>query len=260
MTTRTHPEPATTDDAPAARRLAVEVWSDIACPWCFIGKRRLTAALAAFPHPDLVDVRWRAYELSPDAPHGPGVPELDALARHKGLPVDRVRQMFAQVTAVAAGDGLVYDFDRTLSINTFDLHRLVHVAREIGGDALAGRLVETFFSAHFEHGADLGDPGTIVELARTAGLGSSGLDDQGVRDVLAGDRGAAAVRDDEAQARAIGVNGVPFVVVNRRIAVSGAQPAGVFTELLEAAWAQANPTLQLLGDDDAACVDDSCAP
>jgi predicted DsbA family dithiol-disulfide isomerase len=246
----------------APRRLAVEVWSDIACPWCFIGKRRFAAALAEFPHREHVDVRWRAYELNPDAPHGPGIPELDALARTKGLPVDRVRQMFAHVTSVAAGDGLAYDFDRTLSVNTFDLHRLVQVAREAGGPALAERTLETFFSAHFEHGADLGDPATVVALAASAGFGEAGLDADAVRAVLDGDRsaeGAEQVRDDEAQARALGVTGVPFFAVDRRIAVSGAQPVEVFTQLLDAAWTQANPLVTLAGDADGTCTDDSCA-
>ncbi|WP_448629611.1 DsbA family oxidoreductase [Cellulomonas soli] len=261
-TTATAVNPAT-----GPRRLSVEVWSDIACPWCFIGKRRLGAALEKFAHREHVDVHWRAYELSPDAPHGPGVSELDALVRHKGLPADQVRQMFAHVTAVAAGDGLAYDFERALSINTFDLHRLIHVARETGGTGAVDRLVETLFSAHFEHGADLGDTETVIALARTAGLGAAGLDDDAVREVLAGDRGATQVRDDEAQARTLGVTGVPFVAVDRRIAVSGAQPVEVFTQLLDAAWEQANPALTVLGGlpaatatgSDAACADDSCA-
>lgn len=240
------------------RALHVEVWSDIACPWCFIGKRRFASALATFPHREHVRVTWRSYELSPDTPAGPGRPEVEALVEHKGLPADRVREMFAHVTAVAAGEGLAYDFDRALAFNTFDAHRLVHVAAEVGGAPLADALVETLFSAHFEHGRDLGDPATLVELAATAGLGGAGLCDDDVREVLDGDRAADAVRADEAQARLIGVTGVPFFVVDRRIAVSGAQPAAVFTQLLETAWREANP-LTVLGDADAAaCTDDSC--
>ncbi|MGN8246450.1 DsbA family oxidoreductase [Cellulomonas soli] len=257
--TPTPASPQATLPIAAPHRLAVEIWSDVACPWCFIGKRRFAAALAEFPHREHVDVRWRAYELSPDAPHGPGIPELEALARAKGLPTDQVRQMFAHVTAVAAGDGLAYDFDRTLSVNTFDLHRLVQIAREEGGASLAERTLETFFSAHFEHGADLGDRATVVALAAQAGFGEAGLDEDAVRDVLDGDRGAEQVRDDETQARALGVTGVPFFAVDRRIAVSGAQPVEVFTQLLHAAWTQANPLVTIVGDADGTCTDDSCA-
>lgn len=242
------------------RTLHVEVWSDIACPWCFIGKRRFATALAAFPHREHVRVTWRSYELSPDTPTGPGRPEVDALVEHKGLPADRVRQMFAQVTAVAAGEGLAYDFDRALAFNTFDAHRLVHVAAETGGAPLADALVETLFSAHFEHGRDLGDPETLVALAADAGFGAAGLDDDAVRAVLASDRAADAVRADEAQARLLGVTGVPFFVVDRRIAVSGAQPAEVFAQLLEAGWREANPLTVLPGATDAqGCADDACA-
>jgi len=238
------------------RTLHVEVWSDIACPWCYIGKRRFAAALADFPHRDHVQVTWKAYELSPQTPVGPGRPEIDALSALKGIPAERVKQMFAQVTAVAAEEGLAYDFDRALAVNTFAAHRLVHLARTTGGADLAERTLEALFSAHFEHGADLGDDETLVRI-----VSSAGVDAQSARATLAGDDGAEAVRADEEEARALGVTGVPFFVVDRRIAVSGAQPADVFTQLLEAGWREANPvqTLAAADPDAAACADDSCA-
>ena len=240
----------------AVRTLQVEVWSDIACPWCYIGKRRFATALADFPHRDHVEVTWRSYELSPRTPVGPGTPEIDMLATLKGIPHDQVRRMFAQVTAVAAGEGLAYDFDRALAVNTFAAHRLVHVARKEGGAELTERVLEALFSAHFEHGADLGDDETLVRL-----VAGAGLDAETARAALAGDEGAAAVRADEEEARALGVTGVPFFVVDRRVAVSGAQPSEVFTQLLEAGWREANPlqTLTSADPDAAACVDDSCA-
>jgi predicted DsbA family dithiol-disulfide isomerase len=181
---------------------------------------------------------------------------MDNLAELKGIPHDQVRRMFAQVTAVAAGEGLAYDFDRALAVNTFAAHRLVHLARTTGGAELAERVLEALFSAHFEHGADLGDDETLVRL-----VSGAGIDEEAVRAALAGDDGADAVRADEDEARALGVTGVPFFVVDRRIAVSGAQPAEVFTQLLEAAWREANPlqTLPSADPDAAACVDDSCA-
>ncbi|MBO3103052.1 DsbA family oxidoreductase [Cellulomonas fengjieae] len=238
------------------RTLQVEVWSDIACPWCYIGKRRFAAALADFPHREHVEVTWKAYELSPHTPVGPGRPEMAALSALKGIPVDRVRQMFVQVTAVAAGEGLAYDFDRALAVNTFAAHRLVHLARTTGGARLAERTLEALFSAHFEHGADLGDDETLVQV-----VSGAGVDPDAARAALASDAGADAVRADEDEARALGVTGVPFFVVDRRVAVSGAQPADVFTQLLEAGWREANPlqTLATADPDAAACVDDSCA-
>ena len=238
----------------AVRTLQVEVWSDIACPWCYIGKRRFAAALADFPHRDHVEVTWRAYELSPSTPAGPGIPEIDALARHKGIPRDQVTRMFEQVTRVAAGEGLAYDFDRAIAANTFAAHRLVHLARTTGGAELAERTLEALFSAHFEHGADLGDDETLVRI-----VSGAGVDAEAARTVLAGDAGADAVRADEDEARALGVTGVPFFVVDRRIAVSGAQPVEVFTQLLETAWRDAMPVQSLATADGTACVDDSCA-
>jgi len=235
------------------RTLTVEIWTDIACPWCYIGKKRFETALAAFPFRDQVQVTWRSFELSPETPAGPGRPEIEALAELKGIPLPQVERMFAQVTEVAAGEGLAYDFGRTLSVNTFDGHRLVHLAAASG---LADPVLEALYSAHFEHGEDLGDDETLVRIVSEAGL-----DRQASRAVLAGNDFADAVCRDEAQARTIGVTGVPFFVVDRRLGVSGAQPAEVFTQLLDEGWKAVNPLVGLSAADPSAgaCVDDSCA-
>lgn len=242
------------------RTLTVEVWSDIACPWCYIGKRRFAQALEQFDHRDHVDVVWRSYQLSPDTPRGPGRPEAEALAELKGIGRDQVDRMFAQVTAVAAEVGLAYDFGTVLAFNSYDAHRLTHLAREVGGAALAERTLEALFSAHFERGADLGTDAGLVTVAREAGFGAAGLDDAAIAAFLAGSAQSDAVDEDLAQARALGVTGVPFFVVDRRYAVSGAQPSDVFTQLLETGWREANPLQTIAGDPDAhACADDSCA-
>lgn len=238
------------------RTVTVEVWSDVACPWCWIGKRRFATALRDFAHRDHVDVVWRSYQLSPDTPTGPGRPEIDALVELKGLPRDRVEQMFAQVTAVAAGEGLRYDFARTLAFNTFDAHRLLHLARGAGGAALVEATMETLFSAHFEQGVNLGADGALVALAARAGFAAHGWDAARVTAALAGDDAADAVREDLATARALGVTGVPFFVVDRRYAVSGAQPADVFAQLLDAGWREANPLDAVTSGD--VCTDGSC--
>lgn len=253
-TTPSTPLPAPLPTTP--RTIRVEVWSDVACPWCYIGKRRFAAALARFPHRDHVEVVWRSYQLSPATPTGPGRPEVDALAEMKGLDRAQVRQMFAHVTAVAATDGLRYDFDRTLAFHTFDAHRLLHLAARAGGAALVEATMEALFSAHFEQGVDLGADGALVALAGSVGFAEHGWDAERVAAALAGDDEAEAVRDDLAQARALGVTGVPFFVVDRRYAVAGAQPAEVLTQLLETGWREANPLTVLTSGD--ACTDGSC--
>lgn len=232
-------------DSPALsvppRTVTVEIWSDVACPWCFIGKRRFAAALRRFAHRDHVDVVWRSYQLSPETPAGPGRPEGEALAGLKGISWEQVEQMFAHVTAVAADEGLRYDMARALTFNTFDAHRLLHLAREAGGARLVDATAEALFSAHFERGVDLGTEGALVTVAAQAGFAAHGWDDARVTSALAGDDAAEAVREDLETARALGVTGVPFFVVDRRYAVSGAQPAEVFDRLLDAGWREANP-------------------
>lgn len=242
------------------RDLHVEIWSDIACPWCYIGKRRFAEALASFEHRDHVRVTWRSFELQPDAEPSsahPGLTEAAMLSERKGMPLDQVRQMFAQVTAVAASVGLAYDFDTVVPANTFDAHRLVHVAGEIGGADVAADVVERLMSAHFEHGRVVDDPEVLVAIATEAGL-----DAEPVRTALASDAGAGAVRADEAEAAALGIQGVPFFVADRRLGLSGAQPAEVFAQLLTQAWADAHPPLAIptiAGAADAeACGPDGC--
>ena len=234
-----------------AAAVVLEVWSDIACPWCYIGKTRFEAALAQFPHREQVEVVWRSYQLSPDTPAGLRRSEIDALVEMKGMPADQVRQMFAHVASTAAADGLAMDFDTVIAANTFDAHRLIHFAGDRGTEVMAA-----LFRAHFEQGRVIDDRDELVAVATEAGL-----DADAVRAALESDAEADHVRDDLAQARALGVTGVPFFVANRAIGVSGAQPVEVFTQLLEKAYADATPIVTLAGaaDADGACTDGSCA-
>ncbi|WP_068155561.1 DsbA family oxidoreductase [Rhodococcus phenolicus] len=203
----------------------IEIWSDIACPWCYIGKRRFAEALAEFEHRDRVSVTWRSYQLAPDTPAGLRRPEIDALVEMKGMPVEQVRQMFAHVANVAAQDGLEIDFTTVIAANTFDAHRLLHLAGERRNE-----LLEALFRAHFVEGEVVDDRDTLVRIAASAGL-----DSDEVRVGLDGDAGADAVRADLLEARMLGVTGVPFFVANRAVAVSGAQPKDVFLALLQRA-------------------------
>lgn len=207
--------------------IEIEIWSDVACPWCYIGKHRFLSALDEFEGRDRVNVTWRSYQLSPDTPVGERRTELDALVESKGLSVEQVRQMFGHVAQTAADEGLQLDFDTVVAANTFDAHRLIHLA----GDK-RDAVVEALFRAHFGEGAVIDDREVLVDIAARAGL-----DADTVRAELDSGAGADAVRADIDTARALQVSGVPFFVANRRVAVSGAQPKDVFLQLLTQASA-----------------------
>ena len=199
----------------------VEIWSDIACPWCYVGKRRFEAALAGFEHE--VKVTWRSFELDPGAPASREESAAEHLAGKYGMPVEEARARQAQLAAMAAGDGLEFHFDRVQSANTFDAHRLTHLAAAHGRqDAMVERLQR----AHFTDGELLSDHATLARLAEELGVPGAG-------EMLAGDRYTAEVRDDERLAQEIGITAVPTFVVDRRVAVAGAQQPEVLGELLQ---------------------------
>jgi predicted DsbA family dithiol-disulfide isomerase len=209
--------------------LLVQVWSDIACPWCYIGKRRLEAALRRFEHRDRVTVRWRSFELDPSAPRVPLESDAYAsrLARKYGFPVAEAEKKLASMTELAKTEGLDFRFDRIRSSSTFDAHRLIHLAAERG---LQGVTKERLLRAYFTEGTAMSDRDALVRLA-----GECGLDVEEAQGVLAGDAYADDVRADEETARDAGVHGVPFFVLGR-YGVSGAQPSDLLLGGLEKAW------------------------
>jgi predicted DsbA family dithiol-disulfide isomerase len=210
--------------------LSVEIWSDIACPWCYIGKRRFDAALAAFEHRDEVEVTWRSFELDPRAPREREGDRVEQLARKYGTSREQAEAMHEHMTGIAAGEGLDFRFDIARAGNTFDAHRIVHLAAAQGlQDAMKERLLRAYLS----EGQVMGDPNVLERLALEVGL-----PEDEVRDVLLTDRYAAEVREDEQLAASLGITAVPFFVVERAIAASGAQPSELLRELLERAWAQ----------------------
>ncbi|MEO7059612.1 MAG: DsbA family oxidoreductase [Lapillicoccus sp.] len=228
----TEPQPSSpaTDALPPEPVIVLDVWSDLVCPWCYIGRARIRAAVSGWQRPHEVLVRHRAYELDPGMPRGGQVPLLEQLAAKFGGGREAAFAVTEQVTEVAAQDGLALDFIRALAANSFDGHRLVALARDSGGPALEEAVLERLFSAHFCEGIAIDDPEALLRCVAEAGL-----DAGQASAVLDGDDYAASVRGDEETAREIGVTGVPFVVANSRIAVSGAQPTDVFTRLLRAA-------------------------
>ncbi|WP_404311488.1 DsbA family oxidoreductase [Agrococcus terreus] len=207
--------------------MQIDIWSDVACPWCFIGKRRFERALAGWAHRDEVQVTWHSYQLDPSLPEHHDGTEAEYLASRKGMPIDQVRQMFAHVTEQAAGEGLAYDFDRVVVANSIRAHQLLHLAKAHGR---ADEVKEALLSAHFEQGVDIGSIDALARIGVAAGL-----DEAEIRASLADERHLPAVRADIAQAQQLGVSGVPFFVFDMRLGVSGAQPPEVFAQALERA-------------------------
>ena len=208
--------------------MRVEIWSDIACPWCYIGKRRFEHALERFEHRDDVEVVWRSFELDPGAPAEPEGDLAEALARKYGSTVEQVHQRWEAMTAMAAEDGLDMRFYDVRRGNTFDAHRLTHLAAAHGS---ADAMVERLFRAHHSEGQLLSDHAVLERLAVEAGLPGDEA-----AELLAGDRFAAEVRDDERTAASLGISAVPFFVVDRAMGASGAHPPEVLLHLVERGW------------------------
>jgi predicted DsbA family dithiol-disulfide isomerase len=238
--------------------MKVEIWSDIACPWCYIGKRRFEKALAAFPHRDEVEVHWRSFQLDPTLPDHHDGTELDYLVQRKGMSRAQVSQMFDQVTAIAAEEGLHYDFGSVVVANSFAGHELLHLATSRGvGDVVK----EALLSAHFEHGEDIGDRDVLVRIGTEAGLDAEEI----VRDLAAHTWRDAVVADITA-AHQLGIRGVPFFVLDEKYGVSGAQPTELFVQALEQAWRESRPLVMVqpaavsgAAADLAVCGPDGCA-
>ena len=213
--------------------MEVEIWSDIACPWCYIGKRRFEAALAEFEHAGEVSVTWRSFELDPSAPPERPGNRSERIAEKYGVTVEQARAMEQRVTDAAAGEGLEFRFDIARSGLTFDGHRLIHIAAAHGlQDAMKERLMRAYFS----EGQLISDRDTLVRLA-----GEVGLEMNEVRELLDSNRYSDEVRADERDATALGISAVPTFVVDRQLGVSGAQPPDVMMQLLRDGWERRAP-------------------
>jgi predicted DsbA family dithiol-disulfide isomerase len=207
--------------------MQVEIWADVVCPWCYLGKRRFDNALGAFEHRDDVEVVYRSFELDPSAPADRSEPLLGHLSAKYGIDPAQVQAMQDRVSTLAADEGLSFRLDRARTARTFDAHRLIHLAGELG---LAHEMVERLFAAYFTEGATITHAPTLVTLAEQAGIPADHA-----TSVLGSQQYSDAVRADEQDASALGITGVPFFVVDRRLAVSGAQSPQVFAELLSTA-------------------------
>lgn len=213
--------------------MQVEIWSDVVCPWCAIGKVRFERALADFAHADEVEVRWRSFELDPSRPATTDVDYVAMLAAKYRTSTEQAQAMVDRMTAAGAEAGVEFRFDRARPGNTFDAHRLLHLAADRDRQHA---VKDRFLAGYHTEGAAIADHDVLAGLAVEAGL-----DADEVRDVLGSDAYADAVRADEDDARALGISGVPYFVVDRTYGVSGAQPADVLAGLLARARQEAGP-------------------
>ncbi|HEX3815513.1 MAG TPA: DsbA family oxidoreductase [Mycobacteriales bacterium] len=211
--------------------MRVEIWSDVVCPWCYLGKRRFERALESFEHSDAVEVVYRSFELDPSAPAGAGTPTVELLSSKYGMTVEQAEQAQREMAERAEQDGLTFELAELRSGNTRDAHRLTHLAKAHGRQA---DLTERLHRAYFTEQKSVFDAASLTDLAVEVGLGRAE-----VEQVLAGDDYGDAVAEDEATASSLGATAVPFFVIDRRYGISGAQSAELIAEALDQAWVEA---------------------
>ncbi len=234
--------------------MKIDIWSDIRCPFCYIGKRKLEAGLAEFEHKDKVELVWHSFELDPSMKNQPGRNVYDYLAEVKGQTRQWSEQMHKQVTETAKQAGLTFNFDQSVIANSFDAHRLIQLAKT---KSLGDVAEEELFKAYFTDGKNIADHNTLVQLGVEIGL-----DKAIIEQMLATEAFAAEVKNDEAVAQSIGIRGVPFFVFNEQYSISGAQPTDAFIQTLQASWQEfetKNKTDTIILSEDNACsVDGTC--
>lgn len=233
--------------------MKIEVWSDFVCPFCYMGKRILEKALSQFAHRDQVEVVFKSFELNPNEKNNPNRSVNEVLAEKYGMSIEEAQRMNEQVAGRAKTFGLTYNIQGMKQCNTFDAHRLFKLAETKGKGV---EMTERLFKAYFTDGLFLGGKDVLISLAKEVGL-----DEKEAQDVLATDTYAKEVRSDESEARSIGVQGVPFFVVNQKYAISGAQPLELFIDTLNKVWKEEQGKVQLQHVDDASvvCTDEGCA-
>lgn len=231
--------------------MKVEIWSDVMCPFCYIGKRKFEQALQQFENKDQVEITWKSFQLDPDMKTQPGKNTHQYLAERKGWTLDYAKQVSRQVTGMAKEVGLNYDFDKAVVANSFNAHRVSHLAKKY---KLGNAMEEVLFKAYFTEGKNIDDAQTLMELGTAIGLKASEIDE-----VLNGDLYAAEVEQDIMEAQQVGVRGVPFFVIDRKYAVSGAQQSDVFLGALNKAWSESSPQNNNLSANGGSCdIDGNC--
>jgi len=233
------------------KTMKVEIWSDIACPFCYIGKRRFEVALSQFNEAANVEVEWKSFLLDPGMKSQPGKNINQVLAEKKGWTIEYANRMNQHVSEMASQDGLNFQFDKLIPANSFDAHRLIQLAAKYN---LQNQAEESLFNAYFIQGRNISDSKTLIALGIEIGLNKDE-----VEEVLQTDAFASDVKSDAYEAEQLGIRGVPFFVFDRKYAVSGAQPTEVFSKALSSAWKellQENPIQ--MSDDNTCDVDGNC--
>jgi len=229
--------------------MQVEIWSDVMCPFCYIGKRRFEQALAQFEHKEDVKVSWKSFQLDPEMPAHTGKNVYEYLAERKGITIPHAKQLNEQVSAMAAEAGLQYNLDKAIVANSFDAHRFSHLAAQHGlGDAAE----ESLFKAYFTDGENIADHNVLARLGANIGL-----DAAEVKTALAGNSFTQDVQADVNEAAELGARGVPFFVIDRKYAVSGAQPAATFLNALQHAFTE-QAKQPAAGSDNACDINGDC--
>ena len=231
--------------------MKIEIWSDVMCPFCYIGKRRFEQAMQLFGHREKIEVEWKSFQLNPYLQTDPKLNINQYLAETKGWTIDYARRMNDQVTLMAAELGLKYDFDKAVVANSFNAHRLSHLAKKHGLGEVAE---EALFKAYFTGGKNIDDTKTLTELGVLIGL-----DAQKVEEMLTSDAFGDAVKHDIAEAQYLGIHGVPFFVLDKKYGISGAQDVPIFLQTIEKAfteWQQENPQPSLTVIEGESCSPD----
>ncbi len=230
--------------------MKVEIWSDIVCPFCYIGKRKFEMALEKFDAKDNVEIEWKSFQLDAEMDNSAGLTVHEYLGKRKGGTTADGKRMNDGMTAIAAEVGLQYDFDNAIINNTLNAHRLLHFAKEQG---VQTALKERLFKAYYTEGKDTGNIDTLVQLAT-----ETGLDAAAARKVLEENLFEEEVRHDQYEAFQIGVQGVPFFVFNGKYAVSGAQSPDIFAQVLDKVWQEEKPQLIVSGSEGFCDVNGNC--
>jgi protein disulfide-isomerase len=218
--------------------MKIDIWSDVRCPFCYVGKRKFENALEQFAHKDKVEIEWHSFELDPTVVTDTSKNVYDYLAEIKGQSREWSVKMHEHVTKSAAEVGLHYDFDKAVIANSFDAHRLIQFAKTKGlGDAAE----EVLFKAYFTEGKNIADHSVLVALGE-----SIGLDKKETAEVIAGTAFTKEVKADGQVAQRIGINGVPFFVIENKYGISGAQPSELFLEALETSWKESQPAIEII--------------
>ncbi|SFB11405.1 DsbA family oxidoreductase [Algoriphagus aquimarinus] len=228
--------------------MKIEIWSDVVCPFCYIGKRKMEKAINNSPFKDKIEIEWKSFQLNPDQVTDPSLNTLEHLSKSKGWSMEQTLEITDNVVNMAAAEGLDFQMGKTVVANTMNSHRLIHLAKESGK---GGEMKEILLKSYFTDGLNVDDVDTLVSLGKEVGL-----EEEVIRQMLASEQFKDAVEQDIYESRTIGVKGVPFFVLDRKFGISGAQPDEVFDQTLSKAWnefAKTLPSLEIAEGDGEAC-------